>query len=113
MDPTKRVVTSLPLHELWSTGGVIEAEFCEHLTREHLRELLASASAIFVVADVGHPLRWIPQSETCSFWKTNARDRVADPSGFRLSDFPRELAYVASRWASRDGRTLVVLECHH
>ena len=85
MDPKERIVTSLPLRELWDANGLVEADFRDHLTFTQVRDLLPSGGVTFVVVEIGKPIRWVPMRETFSFWSTDVRVRVADPSGFRLA----------------------------
>jgi hypothetical protein len=113
MDSRDRIVTAMPLRTLWDNSGPIAARFIEHVDVNRARELISSGPPAIVVANVGYPLRWISPDETFSFWKTEARPRIADPTGFELADFPDEYAYVASVWEALGGRLILMLETHH
>lgn len=113
MDPSKRIVASLPLTSLWRGEGELVARRQRDLSRDELRDLLRLNHVTFVVAEAGKPLRWISAEDTFAFWRREAQPRIADPAGFVLEDFPDSLAYVASRWDTSDEVPIVLLESHH
>ena len=111
-----RQVTRTPLPEVWTEAGeVVATEQEADLGEAELRELLRLGPVQFVVANVGAPLRWVPESETFEFWKSEVRPRLADPSedGHYLDDFPDSYFYHATRWRWSGAAALVVLEMHH
>ena len=71
MRPDQRVVTEIPLAELWDASGPVPARRGPRLGDPDIRALLRGAGLVqFVVADaVGAPLRWIPPAETRAFWR--------------------------------------------
>ena len=111
MDPKHRVVTRIPVSELWIDGHTVTATRGRDLNEEEVRNLLRSGRVVFVVADVGQQLEWIPQEKTFVFWK----DEVMS----RLSHFPmdprvvQDHIYVASEWTSSDGAIIALLEKYH
>jgi hypothetical protein len=114
MRADQRIVTRLPLEELWSGSGLMSTIKVRDLNAEQIRELLRSAEVRLVVADVGVPLRWIPNNETYDFWKQECRHRLADPdSRAGLEDFPGEYCYFASEWKSDEGEKIIVLSKMH
>lgn len=114
MDPALRIVTHTPLTELWNSVGPLSAAKVRALDREDIAGLLRSAGVNFVVADCGHPLRWIPPTECYQFWKEEAKPRLAEPGKrFRLEDFPELYGYLASEWQTDSGEVAVLLEKHH
>jgi hypothetical protein len=113
MRPDQRIVTKLPLAELWDERGPLTSERGKDLDQGNLAELLDAGTVQFVVADCGLNLRWIPTQERFAFWKT-VRPQVADPlKPIRLERFPNETAYTASEWRGRAGECLILLEKHH
>jgi len=60
MDPAQRIVTQMPLSDLWKDAGLINAHRHGRVGRDDISKLLRDGST-FVVADLGHPLRWIPE----------------------------------------------------
>jgi hypothetical protein len=53
VDAKLRVVTLLPLRELWRDDGFLTAARDQSLTKESVRELLGAGPVQFVVVDVG------------------------------------------------------------
>jgi hypothetical protein len=112
LDTRLRIVTQLPLRELWREDGFSTAKRGRSLTAVDVRELLAAGVVQFVVADVGAALRWIPQSECFDFWKREARPHIASEAAI-LDQFPGGYCYFASQWAGEPTTPIVVLEKHH
>lgn len=116
MQGIRRVVTSLPLSELWDKKAPIVAARQRHLSCEDLRQLVRAGQVKFVVANVGTPLRWIPAGETHSFWKLEVRPHLVDEPDrpFDIDGFPEGYCYTASEWLSPgEDLATVVLELHH
>ena len=112
MDANLRVVTQLPLHELWRDDGFSTTTRGKSLTLDEVREFLASGPVQFVVADVGTAPRWIPASECFVFWKNEAKPHLANTKA-SLSEFPGGYCYFASQWEAETAAPIVLLEKHH
>lgn len=113
MRTDQRIVTKIPLTELWDEKGAVPGERIRQLDENLIRDLMGTGQVQFIVADCGAKLDWIPMPERFEFWKT-VRSQVADPSEpIRLKQFPNETAYVASEWRGNTGQCLVLLESHH
>jgi hypothetical protein len=113
--PDQRIVTKLPLAELWDDQGTLKGERVRSLHQNHLAELLRLGPVQFVVADCGSNLEWIPIDERFQFWKRIQR-QIADfdpHQPIRLEQFPNQTAYTASQWCGRAGECVVLLEKHH
>jgi hypothetical protein len=117
MNPAKRIVTHLPLLELWTERGPLEAVRERNLGRDDVKSLLQSGAVQFVVADVGKPLRWIPEIERLVFWKADARNHIVEEpeNPVDIYAYPEGYAYVASEWVAAEPASppIVVLERHH
>jgi hypothetical protein len=115
MDPHDRIVTQLPLDELWTSRHRLRSTRLRLLQPADLPALLRAGPVRFVLANVGTPLRWVALEETFSFWKREACQRLADPeAAIVLDDFPAGVAYVASLWeAEGEPAAIVLLEEHH
>jgi hypothetical protein len=116
MKTSDRIVVHMPVDELWDGAGSIDASRGEWLDPEAVRQLVQSRAACFVIADVGHRLRWIAQAETAVFWKVEVRPHLVDPDRpFDIFSFPEGYAYVASAWIPEDPTrpTIILLEKHH
>lgn len=114
MDPALRLVTQTPLSALWDADGLdLRLSARAGLSSLDVRTLLREPSAAFVVADVGHPIRWIRGSDRYAFWKHEVAARLAEPgSHVHLEDFPAGYCYFADEWAGADGRVVVLTKLH-
>lgn len=113
MRPDQRIVTQIPLTELWDEKGALPGVRIRQLDENLVRGLMGTGQVQFIVADCGAKLNWIPMPERFEFWKT-VRPQVADPSRpIHLKQFPNETAYVASEWRGNTGECLILLEAHH
>jgi hypothetical protein len=113
MDAKLKIVTHLPLRQLWRDDGFSTTRRGGTLTREDIRRLLASGGVRFVVAEVGAALRWIPANECFDFWKHEAKPHLAAEGGVSLDEFSGGYCYFASKWQSESTDQIVVLEKHH
>ena len=105
----KRLVTELPLRELWDDHGPFPTVVRGDLKTEEIRDLLKAGPVQFVVANLGEPLRWIPETECFAFWKSDVRHHVADTESVCLDDLDGGFVYWASLWEPVSGRPPVVL----
>jgi hypothetical protein len=115
MDIRHKIVTRLPLEELCNTDGLASTSRLRSLTKDEIVDLQRAGPVHFVIADVGAPLRWIPNEDSYSFWKREAMPHLAEPkSAAVLDDFPDRYRYFASEWALNSiGSAVVVLEKSH
>ena len=123
MTPAQRVVTTLPLTELWDASGPVAARRGLRVGDPDIRAMLQGTRLVqFVVAARGAPLRWVPLAEARAFWRFEVRPRIvlADAVRFDGEAYPGRYCYVATRWAREgaegpegpEGPPLVVLERH-
>ncbi|WP_027555119.1 hypothetical protein [Bradyrhizobium sp. Cp5.3] len=114
MDPAHRIVTQLPLTELRSGEGVLDARSAEAVGGVEIERLLRDHST-FVVADVGKPLKWISEADRFAFWKAEVKDRLVsrDTDSFCLDDYAGGYCYVATVWRGASCAPVIVLEMHH
>lgn len=113
MDIRLKIVTRLPLTELWRDDGFSTSARGRSLTDTDILELLASGPVQFVVADVGRPLRWIPTRECRHFWRDEAKPHLASEARAYLDDFPGGYCYFASQWEEESAALIIVLEKQH
>ncbi len=113
----QRVVTRLPLTELWDDSGPLPFTRGRPVGRAELADLLRVGPVRFVVADCGSPLRWVPADDRYRFWKDEVKPRLVEADvaegRFRLEDFPGERCYVATLWGEGEASPVVVLEARH
>ncbi len=114
MRPGDRIVTRLPLQELFNDTGSVEAIRERDLSADDIRELLRSRPFRFVVTDVGARPVWVAEAESFAFWKAEVLPHLADPAdGIELDRFPGGYCYFASEWVLSHETPVVVLEvCH-
>lgn len=113
MDEKYRIVTRLPLSELWLDSKPLTSIRQQDLSAEEIQHLLRISLVRFVVADVGSPLVWcsMPSYE---FWKKEVKPHLAPPDQpAYLEFFPGQYFYFASKWRLPDDTTVVLLEKHH
>lgn len=107
-----KVVTRLPLSELWNEEGTHHALRLRDLTFEELRKLLNSGPVKFVIADIGSPFLWIPVSDCYDFWKSDVQKHLINGNA-SLEDFAGNYCYFASEWKIDGEPPIVVLPKSH
>ena len=114
MDPKHRIVTHIPLTELWNDQGRLDAPRGGRIGSAEIQQLLHGELA-FVIADVGLPLQWVHGKDVFSFWKSEVKPRLVEPTTlrFRLGDFAGSYCYSATHWAQANGSGIVLFEKHH
>ncbi len=117
MDNTTRIVTRLPLTELWDANGTIAAVKVRTLGVKQIAEKLRSGTIQFVIADCGHPLIWTSGEERFDFWRKEVKSRIVEPTaaanGFMIESFPDAYCYVAFEWFVAGMPPVILLEMHH
>ena len=113
MDPKLRIVTRLPLEELWRETGVVTASRGRFLTKDDIAALLRNGLVQFVVADLGNSLQWIGLQDCYPFWKNEVKPHIAGERAV-LEEFPGEYCYFAWEWdTTPEAPPIVVLEKSH
>lgn len=115
MNIERKIVTEIPLNELWDTRSVLDAKRETFLTHEDIGQLLKSQQVTFVVANIGDGLKWISPVDAYSFWKAVGKEHLADNAEhIELNGYPDQYAFIASKWSSRSSpATIVLLERIH
>ncbi|MBA3241712.1 MAG: hypothetical protein H0T60_10850, partial [Acidobacteria bacterium] len=87
----QRIVSQMPLNELWNEYGIVSAKGLRELNASDIAKLLRAGKVRFVVADVGSQLKWIPLDECYGFWKSEVKKHLADPAAENYREsFPDE-----------------------
>lgn len=115
MQAKQRVVTLLPLSEIWNDTGIVSVERGRLLNKVAIIEILRSSKIRFAVANTGDSLRWVPEDDAHTFWKDEVKLHLANPASERinLEDFPGEYCYLASEWQTTSGTLIILLEKWH
>jgi len=111
----ERSVTTLPLDEVWDASGSLPLTGGEHLDRPAIEALLRAGIVKLVVADLGHPLEWVPKTKSRSLWRREVSERLVGPNQKAfLDDFNDGYFYRAQAWVDDKGSVAtVVFERHH
>jgi hypothetical protein len=105
------VVTKLPIARLTTTRG--EARRVGDVGAEDIRDLLRAGAVRFVIADVGTPLRWVPESECFETWTREVKPHLEEPEQpVYLEELPGQYAYFASRWDDGSGPIILLSKSH-
>ena len=114
MNFERRIVSQIPLDELWIDCRIVSANEIRELNALDIAELLRYGKVRFVVANVGNTLRWIPADECFGFWKSEVKNHLADPAASNyLENFPDGYCYFASEWESDETEPIVLLTVSH
>lgn len=114
MHPHQRIVTAFSIDQLWNDAGPVVAVRQRDLAVTDARELLRLGPVQFVVANIGEKLRWIPLTDSFSFWKQEVQSHLAEPdTSILLRNYPGEYCYLASEWLSQAEEKIVLLERIH
>lgn len=116
MAKRQRIVWRTPLEELWDSGGPVPATAGRPLGATEISDLLRTGPVSFVRANVGEPLRWIPESEGFDFWKREVKPHLVPPDKVEeisLDDFEEGYCYLATEWTRSDKPPVVLLLMVH
>jgi hypothetical protein len=114
MKTTERILTRIPVDQLWDDSGDLLAKRIRDLTKTAVRDLLTQGPVRFVIADVGKSLTWMAIDQRYEFWKRDVQPRLSDGGRIHLEQYPDGLAYTASeRRLADDEIPIVLLEMRH
>jgi hypothetical protein len=114
MENEKKIVTQIPLINLWTDAENIFAKRERYLTVGDIQEILKKYLVEFVVANVGEKLKWIGYDKSIDFWKTELKSHLAeDINNINLDNFIDKYAYIASEWKREIEVPIILLEKYH
>lgn len=114
MNFDRKLVTSIPLAELWDQTGILDFKRERFLNADEVKQWITQAELRFVIANLSHPLNWIDKKAKFDFWKSELKEHLCEnPSiGCHLEDFIGEYFYFASLWTTNTERVIVVEKYH-
>ena len=68
MGSSARIVTQIPLNELWTPSQVLETNRIRLIRKNDLIGILRQTPVEFVVANIGYSLNWVPIDQCYPFW---------------------------------------------
>ncbi|MEL6698859.1 MAG: hypothetical protein AAFP89_21620 [Bacteroidota bacterium] len=114
MNPSLKIVTEMPVQQLWHKTPMIGAKRERYLTKNEWAEILQKYPVEFVIANVGDKLDWIPVDTCFEVWKSNIRDQAAyNPNSIEVESYPHAFVYVASEWTRQTQTPIILLEKYH
>jgi hypothetical protein len=114
MDIKDKVVTRLPLQELWTTSKTLEHRRKRKLKKDDIKGIIKTNPVEFVFADVGHKLHWTNKGECFEIWKREIEKHLIENNEkINLEDFPDNYGYLASEWTDDQALPIVLLEKLH
>lgn len=113
--PWERVVTRMPLEQLFTEAGPTSHVRGESLPLAKVEAMLGSSREYRLVeACMDAPLRWWARGDY-DFWYHRARHNAAEPnSHIPLDEFPGSRCYFISEWSLSGGiERALLFEEHH
>ena len=112
MDANLRIVTELPLQELWREDGFTSSRG-RSLSPNDITTLLRLGPVQFVVVGEGSPPYWVPLQDCERFWNEEDPESYLGPAPNANSDgCPDGSCFLASEWGKDGGVPVVVFEVY-
>lgn len=114
MDNNKKIVTQIPMTNLWTDLETVFAKRERYITADDIQETLRNYPVEFVVATIGEKLKWISYDKSFDFWKTELKSHLADDiNNINLDNYLDNYAYVASEWSGEIEMPIILFEKYH
>jgi hypothetical protein len=114
MTQAQRIVTKIPLDELWTDSSTLAYERQEYLTERQVQELILQGDLALAEASCGLKLSWISPDSALEFFKKQIKGHVIDdPDRIILEEYEDHWCYLASLWRDAEGQKLILLETYH
>ena len=108
---TEKIVDVSPLTHLSDNEGFrIEATRVKDFSQDEASKIIADSDLI--IADVGHPLRWLQNEEKFNFWKSEVKPHLYNPSKRYLEEYRGEYFYFAFLWVSGSRKIIQLQKVH-
>jgi hypothetical protein len=114
MDNSNRIVTKIPLSEIWKCDQDIVSNRKHYLNEEEINKILKISKVDFILADVGLHLHWVGTELCFDIWNNEIKNHLANYNEhIILENFPDNYAYLASEWTSKSHIPIILLEKIH
>ena len=114
MDNSIRLVTKIPLSEIWKFDQDFDSNRKYYLNEEQINNILQISKVDFIVADVGHHLHWVGADHCYDVWKNEIKNHLANLNEhIILENYPDNYAYLASEWTTKSLIPIILLEKIH
>jgi hypothetical protein len=114
MDNDKKIVTQMPMTNLWTVNENVLAKRERYLTADDIQKTLKKYPVEFVVANIGEKLKWISYDKSFDFWNTEIKPHLVDDiNNINLDSYLDNYAYVASAWTGEIETPIILLEKYH
>jgi hypothetical protein len=114
MKQTERIVTRIPLDELWTVSAILEYKRLDYLTERQVKELVLKGAIAIAEASCGLKLSWILPDNAFKYFKSQIKGRVVhDPDRIILDDYEDKWCYLASLWVDAKSQKVILLETYH
>ena len=111
---SERIITQIPLINLWTDERELNAKRVRYLDRLSIRELMKQTPVVFALANVGSKLKWISLDQCYQFWKEEVKEHLVDkPDKIYIDDLTAGYTYIASEWTSESNEPIILLEKAH
>ena len=110
----QRIVTTIPLEQLWTEVETLPHERQEYLNEQDVQDLLQTGNVPIVIASCGLKLTWITPQEALAKFKREIKGHiVTNPDSIVLQDYEDEWCYLASLWNNTLEERVLLLETYH
>ncbi|RSK30166.1 hypothetical protein [Hymenobacter metallilatus] len=110
----QRIVTTIPLEQLWNEAEILPHERQEYLNEQEVQDLLKNGNVPIVLASCGLKLAWIAPLEALARFKREIKGHIVNnPDRFVLQDYEDDWCYLASLWNNTLEERVLLLETYH
>lgn len=112
MNPADRVVTQLPLTELWDEHGSVPGRRGRWVSRPEIKAALRDRDAELVILDIGHKPYWVRGSARFDWWKNELAAHLIETERRYLEELPDGYGYFAAEWLGAPRRIVLFEKVH-
>jgi hypothetical protein len=110
----QRIVTTIPLEQLWTEAEILSHERQEYLNEQEAQDLLQNGNVSILLASCGLKLIWITPPEALAKFKREIKGHIVNnPDSIVLQDYEDEWCYLASLWNNTLEERILLLETYH